>query len=396
MLAFIKCLRSKYYNSNRKEKGVLIEEVLKYVHSKGGRFLKQSGNPADPDWYILSTFDAYTKVCQCLRGGKHRKPQASSSLNTEPGPAPVPANGLFKSIDTLHDQLKQARNTTRDEVAPSVDSASSDEAEDQDDMTVNDHQEESHGTVGTESTSQKDLRAKACTAVTLNREERSVVNLQGYLPNRVPPQKKMDTPETSSTRPSRTSVPLVGVNTLSQHQRIHVPENAWTQLMSLLQQQLPYGTHQQHLSLTGVRPSLDNPSNNEMSQPKVADKDSGIMVGIPRSSDILFGTDPSFYYHPGNVQVRQLIEDSVGYLPMSPENIAELSCQIVSKSIQRGARFFTRQASTPKGVWYRIDEKDAQLLIVRCVDAESSKKAARLLLDRRNVMDALRLQRFDS
>lgn len=124
----------------------------------------------------------------------------------------------------------------------------------------------------------------------------------------------------------------------------------------------------------------------------VIDEKLGIVMGEPKPTDILFGQDPSFYHHAGNVQLRQLIEATVGYPPLNPQNKMALARRMVSEILKQGSKFLTRQSTSPARIWYQIDGSEAEMLLFRCLEEEEAKKLSLLVQDRDSSLHALRMQ----
>ena len=373
MIEFVKRKKLKYRNGSRQEKAALAEEVLKYVLSKGGRFLKRSGNPDDPNWYIASTADGYRKICHCLRDGeKHRKnhlntvsipePLHIPQLASEPSPA---GEGMIMSVSALYNKWKDANRTNIQGLVPSFDSALVRADEDEDIFA--DAPEEpfvalASGSVSAPNLPRTQMDILLGTAMGLYQEAMPLREPKGLAPIRIP---------TPSSNILRKSLPTKLALEIFEKQNAAVPKEPLKQGLAI-----PLKKHPTYLT-----PSLDLVAITPKPSLSIESEESyGIMVADPSSSDILFGEDPTFYYHPGNVQLRKLIDASVGCIPLSVDNKVELSRRIVSETIKCGARFLTRQ--TFKGAWYRIREEEACALIMRCLDAEVSKKSARLVPDR--------------
>ena len=221
-------------------------------------------------------------------------------------------------------------------------------------------------------------------AMAANLEATILGGIQGLLPMHTVPQKTA-LPVTPSQHLLGT-FPTQLVVAPSQKHNIPVPANDLTQLLKNPphKQGTCSGPYTLPLDHTAITAPVHVPT-------KLADEAIQIMVGDPSSSDILFGQIPAFNDHPGNVKVRQILEAYVGYLPMSADHKTNLCLCILREAIQNGARFLTRQESTPNGIWYRIDEGEAQALLMRWLEAEVSKKSAVLIRDRMTALSALGL-----
>jgi hypothetical protein len=99
----------------------------------------------------------------------------------------------------------------------------------------------------------------------------------------------------------------------------------------------------------------------------------GIVMGEPRPQDILFGLDPSFYRHSGNINLRNVIQNSLGYPASTSEKKLTITRSIIAELKMAGSRFLTRQRTGPLGLWYRIEETEAEALIFRCLQEEETK-----------------------
>lgn len=391
MIEFVKRKKLKYRNGSRQEKAALAEEVLKYVLCKGGRFLKRSGNPDDPNWYIASTTDGYRKICHCLRDGeKHRKIHLNPVSVAEPehishrAPQPAPGSDeVIMSVSALYKKWKDANRRTIQGADPSLDTALVRAEEDEDIFA--DAQEEPFGALAAAATYAPNL-PRTQLDILLGTAMASLRGPNVLVPIRIPAKERTLPRNPSSSILRKSSAPKMALE-LSGKRNAAIPRKPLKQELKI-----PLNQHPTCLTpsppLVAIKPVPS--SSNEIVVHKVDGESCGILVGDPTSSDILFGEDSAFYNHPGNVQLRTLIDASVGYLPLSVENKIELSHGIVSETVKCGARFLTRQGS--KGIWYRISEEETRVLIMRCLDAEVSKKSAMRLADQQSKLQAPHLQ----
>jgi hypothetical protein len=408
MLAFVKRNKMRYKNANKKEKAEIVEEVVALVHGTGGRFLKRSGDPHDPCWYIASKDEKYRKICHCLREEKHNSdvstlPSRTSKVPQVDTKEPAAAKGVTRSVATIYDQWKEAISNTVNATTPA---ASVPMDEDQDKYA--DAPEEPTTTMtsvaeAAPATSNNHLDILAGTALALKLDSITYGELQGFVMSPAKP-KQM---EFALSMPPK----LVGAPVPTAPKLALAPPTSSFRSGLERQQYAPHApksSHQRqpgHASpLTGPQPAdqariptgstslFMKPSNGQPVSQILGDEGLGIMIGDPNSSDILFGQDPAFFHHPGNVQLRQLIEATVGFLPLNVQNKVALSRRIVSEITQHGAKFLTRQATSPEGIWYRIDQAEAEVLILRCLEEEATKKFSLLIRDRENALNALRRQ----
>jgi hypothetical protein len=114
---------------------------------------------------------------------------------------------------------------------------------------------------------------------------------------------------------------------------------------------------------TASRPWPDLPTNMASLNHEVGTY--GIIVGEPRPEDLLFGIDPVFQFHPGNIHLRNMIQASVGYHPSSTEQKVMISKGILARLKIAGSRYLTRESTGPRGLWYQVTDIEAEVLVFR-------------------------------
>jgi hypothetical protein len=94
----------------------------------------------------------------------------------------------------------------------------------------------------------------------------------------------------------------------------------------------------------------------------------------PSPVDVLFGVDQAFMGHPGNLNLRHLIQNSVGYAARSTaeEKILISRCILAHLKLA-GSRFLSRHSNgAAAGTWYQLCDVEAKSLIFGCFCTEES------------------------
>lgn len=330
MLEIVEKNKARYRAANKTKKTEIVRDVTDEIEEGGTRFLKRASAKSNKGWYEVSAIEKHKKVCHCLREEKNVAETSSASAS---GEGSAPSKTTRKRADDLppatkggmvHSDKKllaasnfySARSLQRSSIPGSSDFASS-----------------------------SSLPLRDYAAIHNSEIERDIVRRMGI-------RQRQD----DNLNPSAEMTHGLVANDM-------------------------LGTASPNMSSLGY-PNLSRiasaPRWPSMYERTSMGPNFGIVMGNPRPTDVLFGQDPGFYSHGGNVHLRRLIQGSVGYPAISAEGKLVLAQRLVSEMRRAGSRFLTRQRASPPGLWYRVDDIEAETLIYRCLEQEETRLIAEL------------------
>lgn len=325
MLDIVEKNKARYRAANKTTKTEIVRDVTDEIEEGGTRFLKRASAKSNQGWYEVSAIEKHKKVCHCLREEKNvaETSSVSASASGEASPQSKPArkrkdDSLPATKGDLVYGDKRLLATNNLQAVRSV--------------------QRNNNPGGSDFSNSSSMQLHDYAAIQNAEMERDIARRVGIM------QRHED-----------------DLNREMNH--------------GLLTNEL-LGSSSPNMSSLGY-PNLQRIAGGQR-WPSMYDTSSmgsnfGIVMGNPRPSDVLFGQDPGFYSHGGNVHLRRLIQGSVGYPAISAEGKLVLAQRLVSEMRRAGSRFLTRQRASPPGLWYRVDDIEAETLIYRCLEQEETR-----------------------
>ncbi len=318
MLEIVEKNKARYRAANKTKKTEIVRDVTDAIEKGGTRFLKRESTKENSRWYQVSAIEKHKKVCHCLREEKNGTETSSASIPAEAFTSPEPQRSHLedKSPSVNRGILCGTKRKVGALKQPSAR------------LTVGD---------------------RIASEIVIVRPD-GAYKVSSTMPRNTSmgPEPRQNDGESNTTLPA------------SQLQ------SSSELLSSLAKTKSPIG----YSNLSGIVSSAHWPRTYDSAH---LSDNYGIVMGNPRSSDVLFGQDPGFFTHSGNVHLRRLIQGSVGYPAISAQSKLVLAQRLVAEMKSAGSRFLTRQRTSPPGLWYRVDDIEAETLIYRCLEEEETK-----------------------
>ena len=386
MLDIVEKNKRRYRAAGKTRKTEIVKEVTEEIRANGARFLKRS----DSSWRVVSPLETHKKVCHCLReeksGGSSGADAISSSEDSSnsgdgndvkvakaykrkarllkgkksifnapsaTASSKVPKNAVVDACSETDKKRRRKKllpmNTRKLNSTPS-------EPEDK-------NAPRQHRNFTSEEPLQKERKKQSATATqqqegsTTGRGGRGGqgVATLGFGHNEVDAHSRKQEQASSMAALPDTTLS----STIMQGASFQDSSLAYTSDI----ERLRYLQHSMGLAAL----TTNSPAAVVLPPGTVAREDVGfgMIMGEPHPGDVLFGIDPNFELHPGNMQLRSMIQASVGIHPSTTEQKLMISKGILARLRMGGSRFLTRQSMGPRSIWYQMTEVEVEVIIFR-------------------------------
>eukprot|EP00934_Nitzschia_sp_Nitz4_P007992 Nitzschia sp. Nitz4//scaffold111_size72815//20200//23123//NITZ4_005783-RA/size72815-snap-gene-0.97-mRNA-1//1//CDS//3329533159//7982//frame0 len=359
MLQIVADNKERYRAANKTRKTEIVKEITIQIEDEGARFLRRESG--DQGWYELTLADKHRKVCHCLREEKRIR-GANNSLS----------DGALAMLDLCTADPSSFKNIKR-ETPPGNDEDSTNHVESNPSQAEG---EETPSTIEKKTSAQEqpdtstptgrsvlDILGMAAAMQMKKDETAASVPEPDKVPKDTPLQRGAVHPSTQDHAEYVATPPVAGSTGARMGGTAPPPTSALTGVETN-SSRAPASQYSALGRLGGFRPSGG-----------LTDQ-LGIILGEPRPMDVLFGQDPTFYSHEGNIRLRDFIQRNAVYPPSSTEHRLVLTRGITTEIKLAGGNFLTRPRHGQPGVWYRINDIEAETLIFRCIEEEEAKMKA--------------------
>lgn len=363
MLGIVEMNKPRYRVANKTRKTEIVKEVTDEIESGGSHFLRRGPTL----WCEVTASEKHKKVCHCLREDKgNSDTQSIDSTLTPPKQNSNPnAKEDAKSLLSASRENGEARGKSRSPktvLDQSSSRASPDGGNDQKSLVRLGSKRRLPTNKRPVAVETKELPLEAASA-----KPQDVANTET----------KPDHPVSSPPSGGRNELDILGMAASIQMQK-EQGQTGNTEAPSSKD-----SSQFETAMLKADRASLADYSAQTMllveRQRAELLAQAGIVVhGEPSQADILFGCDPSFHSHPGNLHLRKLIQSSISYPPSPPERRIVLTRGILAETKLAGGRFLTKRLHSDPGPWHQMNAIDSETLIFRALEEEELKLSAAL------------------